>query len=112
MKTIERIFKHLNEEKVELKAERVELQSAQAMLNDALKLKKLMDQYTKDIDDAEGAIKFSITNLKGIVNSIERAMKKTEQLAQALGVKVNSIKKYNQIENMKNLIEKRIKKYK
>ncbi len=110
MKTIERVFNYLN--KVELKSEKIELQSAQAMLNDALKLKKLMDQYSKDLDNAEVTIKFSVTNLKGIVNSIERAQKKTEELAQALGVKVNSIKKYNQIENMKNLIEKRIKKYK
>jgi hypothetical protein len=108
--TLEKVFETLN--KVELKSEKIELQSAQAMLNDALKLKKLMDQYSKDLDNAEVSIKFSVTNLKGIVNSIERAQKKTEQLAQALGVKVNSIKKYNQIENMKNLIEKRIKKYK
>ena len=54
MKTIERIFKHLNEEKVELKSERVEL----GAIDD---LKKKLDSDTSKLDK-------SISKVRGLAS--------------------------------------------
>ena len=63
MKTIERIFKHLNEEKVELKSERVELALVQDIIKDAEiakgKLKALQNVAARRERDYQEVLKIA-----------------------------------------------------
>jgi len=89
MKTIERIFKHLNEEKVELKAERVELSAIIEMQN---KYKKGSATAKKLLND----IQIKANNLSAasmILGTIKSQFNKIEKTAKELGVELpNNIK--------------------
>ena len=74
MKTIERIFKHLNEEKVELKAERIELSVANDIKNGI----KAGNSHLKKLASAENF-------LKKAQNTFEDALDKTRS-SQVVGI--------------------------
>ena len=95
MKTIETVFKHLNEEKVELKAERVEL----SVIDD---LKKLNTSYYRNTDNANSNIKGSLSEARSAETRIEEALKaankmealisKVQKVAKELGIDENRVK--------------------
>lgn len=55
MKTIERVFKHLNKEKVELKAEKVELSLLSDLAKSDNEIKSFIKKYEKIVVEAEKA---------------------------------------------------------
>ena len=111
MKTIERIFKHLNEEKVELKSERVELSAIDDLkkaINEAERIKDLQEDGFKFYDKAEQEFKEYLkrhTDAIGVINSSKKQFNKTTNLlndatakigntAKELGFNPSSIKEY------------------
>jgi len=79
MKTIERIFKHLNEEKVELKAERIELGLAQDFLKEYKKAQVKFDDGRSAIDRA--------SELAEVAN---KTYLEIQKISKELGVPVNN----------------------
>ena len=111
MKTIERIFKHLNEEKVELKAEKIELSAIDDLkkaINEAERIKDLQEDGFKFYDKAEQEFKEYLkrhTDAIGVINSSKKQFNKTTNLlndatakigntAKELGFNPSSIKEY------------------
>ena len=125
MKTIERIFKHLNEEKVELSAERVELSVASDLkrlvnaLNAQLSIdnrilpesQKLVSVLSSSLPKAKERAKTNksvINSIDGKIDLAEDALSKARNIAKELGIKTNQIENFSQVEKLlKDVIKNR-----
>ena len=114
MKTIERIFKHLNEEKVELKAERVELSVANDIKNGIKagnsQLKKLasaenfLKKAQNTFEDALDKTRSVISESNFYNNQVD-VVNKAKKIAKELGVDPRSISGLSQLLNLMDQVE-------
>ena len=79
MKTIETVFKHLNEEKVELKAQKVELSLVDDVRDAAKRGRKIQKELQSDLIKYNGLLRAG-----GIMN---KKLDEVEKLAKELGIK-------------------------
>tara|TARA_R110002167_G_scaffold127899_1_gene309812 strand:+ start:368 stop:742 length:375 start_codon:yes stop_codon:yes gene_type:complete len=115
--TQEQILSALNklvkESKTELKTERVELN----LVGDALKYRKGVKLFGKNIDISEKelektfrSVRVDVENLEGDLNTLKKGMKAIETSAKELGLKPTDIPEYKDAISVVNYGEKQIKK--
>tara|TARA_R100000231_G_scaffold93614_1_gene70267 strand:- start:7 stop:372 length:366 start_codon:yes stop_codon:yes gene_type:complete len=85
MKTIETVFKHLNEEKVELKAERIEL----SLIND---FKKAASKALNSGTDSGGDISDWISKLPKLLTALKKSLNDQKKVI-VIGDKMKKIAK-------------------
>tara|TARA_R100001440_G_scaffold69957_1_gene92082 strand:+ start:813 stop:1184 length:372 start_codon:yes stop_codon:yes gene_type:complete len=99
MKTIERIFKHLNEEKVELKSERIELSNVKELAalikSSRPDMSQMVDSYVDARENCRKGIRAAQEHLKN-VQKVNNVLNDIKNIAQDLGVNVGKIKEYRQ----------------
>lgn len=120
MKTIERVFEILNKEKVELKAEKVELSVADDLAKGLKNIKKsyddlkgLMAQVEKEKDkyekaqlkaynsalDAQDNLEAKVEKLSNKSVGLKDVLTKVEKIAKELGVSANDVKGYKELKS-------------
>lgn len=120
MKTIERVFEILNKEKVELKAEKVELSVADDLAKGLKNIKKsyddlkgLMAQVEKEKDkyekaqlkaynsalDAQDNLEAKVEKLSNKSVGLKDVLSKVEKIAKELGVSANDVKGYKELKS-------------
>ena len=120
MKTIERVFEILNKEKVELKAEKVELSVADDLAKGLKNIKKsyddlkgLMAQVEKEKDkyekaqlkaynsalDAQDNLEAKVEKLSNKSVWLKDVLSKVEKIAKELGVSANDVKGYKELKS-------------
>lgn len=113
--TIERIFETLSKEKVELKAEKVELSVAgdikkaisgtNGLIKKLESSEKKMNKLTKDYESSWDNNSSLLKDAKGETNYIESVIERVETMAKELGVKASSVDGFSDLEKRKNLLE-------
>ena len=113
--TIERIFETLSKEKVELKAEKVELSVAgdikkaisgtNGLIKKLESSEKKMNKLTKDYESSWDNNSSLLKDAKGEANYIESVIERVETMAKELGVKASSVDGFSDLEKRKNLLE-------
>ena len=120
MKTIERVFEILNKEKVELKAEKVELSVVDDLAKGLKNIKKsyddlkgLMAQVEKEKDkyekaqlkaynsalDAQDNLEAKVEKLSNKSVGLKDVLSKVEKIAKELGVSANDVKGYKELKS-------------
>jgi len=113
--TIERIFETLSKEKVELKAEKVELSVAgdikkaisgtNGLIKKLESSEKKMNKLTKDYESSWDNNSSLLKDAKGEANYIESVIERVETMAKELGVKASSVDGFSDLEKRKNLLD-------
>ncbi len=106
--TIERIFEALSKEKVELKAEKIEL----SLVDDLESLKKKFDKEItpvfKEISKEKSKLRDKGAKAEQVLykvdNEIEQKLKLVEKTAKDLGVNVNEITIYQSLKSLLSIV--------
>tara|TARA_A100001035_G_scaffold266521_1_gene249610 strand:- start:250 stop:630 length:381 start_codon:yes stop_codon:yes gene_type:complete len=116
MKTIERVFEVLNKEKVELKAEKVELSVAsniQKSLKRGNAIVKKLESHDKKINKAYKAYEDAwdknevlISDAKSELKILVPLFRDVNSLAKELGIKANSVQGFKELEDIQKQLNR------